>query len=197
LVSIQAADSLSNLNGKVLIPPAVKAELAHANTPDIVHTRISRPPLWLEMMNLKNPVDLTLSYLDGGEQEAISLASELQASLLRIFLTELKGYFDEKLTLFQVHRALLNGCFCNNVEGSEHRDEARFEKRHREYQKQALDEVQVYRDVQAVEENRRLEGKVPRMRFLRGEERQSSEQQHPSSQGQSERRGESDHAQKI
>jgi hypothetical protein len=60
----------------------VKAELAHANTPDIVHTRISRPPLWSEMMNLKNPVDLTLSYLDGGEQAAISLASELQASLL-------------------------------------------------------------------------------------------------------------------
>jgi hypothetical protein len=45
------------------------------------------------------------------------------------------GYFDEKLTLFEVHRALLNGCFCNNVESSEHLDEARFEKRHREYQK--------------------------------------------------------------
>ena len=82
LVLIQAADILSNLYGKVLIPPAVKAELAHANTPDVVRTWISQPPSWLEIVNLKKPVDLALSHLDAGEQEAISLASELQASLL-------------------------------------------------------------------------------------------------------------------
>jgi predicted nucleic acid-binding protein len=82
LVLIQAADILSNLYGKVLIPPAVKAELAHANTPDVVRSWISQPPSWLEIVNLKMPVDLALSYLDAGEQEAISLASELQASLL-------------------------------------------------------------------------------------------------------------------
>src|SRR5580693_402694 len=76
------------------------------------------------------------------------------------------GYFDEKLNLFEVHRALLNGYFCNTVECCEHRDEARFEKRLREYQKKALDEVQVYQDLQAVEERRRLEGKSPRVRFL-------------------------------
>ncbi|MCU1242107.1 MAG: hypothetical protein JWO71_2833 [Candidatus Acidoferrum typicum] len=33
LVLIQAAEILPNLYGTVLIPPAVKAELAHANTP--------------------------------------------------------------------------------------------------------------------------------------------------------------------
>jgi predicted nucleic acid-binding protein len=82
LVLIQAADILSNLYGKVLIPPAVKAEPAHANTPDVVRSWISQPPSWLEIVNLKMPVDLALSYLDAGEQEAISLASELQASLL-------------------------------------------------------------------------------------------------------------------
>jgi predicted nucleic acid-binding protein len=49
LVLIQAADILSSLYGKVLIPPAVKAELAHANTPDVVRTWISQPPSWLEM----------------------------------------------------------------------------------------------------------------------------------------------------
>jgi predicted nucleic acid-binding protein len=81
-VLIQAADILSSLYGKVLIPPAVKAELAHANTPDVVRTWISQPPSWLEMVNLKKPVDLALSHLDAGEQEAISLASELQARLL-------------------------------------------------------------------------------------------------------------------
>jgi len=36
LVLIQAAEILPNLYRTVLIPPAVKAELAHANTPAIV-----------------------------------------------------------------------------------------------------------------------------------------------------------------
>ena len=107
------------------------------------------------------------------------------------------AYFDEKLTLFEVHRALLNGCFCNNVESSEHWDEARFEKRHREYERKILDEVQVYRDVEAVEESRRLEGKGPRARLLNSDEQQAWEKQHPNSQGQSELRGEADHAQKA
>jgi hypothetical protein len=80
------------------------------------------------------------------------------------------AYFDEKLTLFEIHRALLNGYFCNSVEGSELRDEARFEKKHGEYRKEALDEVQVYQDVETVEEKRRLEGKTPRIRFVSGEE---------------------------
>jgi hypothetical protein len=89
------------------------------------------------------------------------------------------AYFDEKLTLFETHRALLNGCFCNNVESCEHRDEARFEKRQREYQKAALDEVQVFQDVQALEERRRLEGKPPRLRFFTPEEQREWEQQYP------------------
>src|ERR1700678_3744766 len=59
--------------------------------------------------------------------------------------------FDEKVTLFEIHRASINGYFCNNVERSEHRDLARFEKKQREYEKSALDEVQVYQDLRAVE----------------------------------------------
>jgi hypothetical protein len=90
------------------------------------------------------------------------------------------GYFDEKLTLFEMHRALLNGFFCSNIESSEHRDEARFEKLHREYENRGLDEVQVYRDVQAMEENRRTEGKAPRVRFLSSEEQQAWERQYPN-----------------
>src|SRR5207245_3690827 len=62
------------------------------------------------------------------------------------------NYLDEKLTLFEMHRALLNSFFCNNVEGSELRDETRFAKRHREHEKRMLDEVQVYHDVLAMEE---------------------------------------------
>ncbi len=104
------------------------------------------------------------------------------------------AYFDEKLTLFEVHRALLNGCFCNNVESCELRDEARFEKKHREYRTDALDEVQVYQDVQAVEERRRLEGKTPRVQFLSGEEQREAERQRPRSPSEISHQGGSDHA---
>jgi hypothetical protein len=89
------------------------------------------------------------------------------------------GYFDEKLMLFEMHRALLNGYFCNNIENSEERDEARFEKLHREYEKRMLDEVQVYQDVQAMEESRRVEGRAPKVRFLSSEEQQTWERQYP------------------
>jgi predicted nucleic acid-binding protein len=82
LVLIQAADILPNLYRRVLIPPAVKVELAHANTPAIVRAWISQPPPWLDVVSLKLPVDSALAHLDAGEREAISLASELQASLL-------------------------------------------------------------------------------------------------------------------
>jgi hypothetical protein len=77
-----------------------------------------------------------------------------------------------------MHRALLNGYFCNNVENSEERDEARFEKLHHEYEKIALDEVQVYRDVQVIEERHRLEGRAPQVRFLSSEEQRAWEGQY-------------------
>jgi hypothetical protein len=88
------------------------------------------------------------------------------------------GYFDEKLTLFEMHRALLNGYFCNNIQNSENRDDARFDRLHREYEKKALDEVQVYQDVQAVEESRRLEGRAPKVRFLSSDEQREWERQY-------------------
>jgi hypothetical protein len=44
--------------------------------------------------------------------------------------------FDEKLTLFETHCALLNSYFCNNVEGIELQDEVRFAKRNREHEKE-------------------------------------------------------------
>jgi hypothetical protein len=47
---------------------------------------ISQPPQWLEVVGLKRPVDPALAHLDAGEREAISLASELEAILLRIFV---------------------------------------------------------------------------------------------------------------
>jgi len=82
LVLIQAAEILPNLYRKVLIPPAVSAELAHANTPVQVRAWISQPPSWLEVVRLKQPVDPALAHLDAGERDAISLACELKVGLL-------------------------------------------------------------------------------------------------------------------
>jgi Mg-chelatase subunit ChlI len=93
----------------------------------------------------------------------------------------LKGtYLDEKLTLFEMHRALLNSYFCNNVEGSELQDEAHFAKRHREHEKRMLDEVQVYQDLRSVEERRRLEGKPPKVKFMTEEEQRAWQRQYPN-----------------
>lgn len=87
--------------------------------------------------------------------------------------------FDEKVTLLEIHRASLNSYFCNNVGRNEDLDTARFERMHREYEKDILDEIQVYRDLQAVEERRRIEGKPPKVRFLTDEEQQEWERQYP------------------
>ena len=99
------------------------------------------------------------------------------------------AYFDEKLILFETHRALLNGYFCNNMDSSEQWDEARFAKLHREYEKKALDEVQVYQDVHLVEESRRLEGKPPKVRFLTELEQKEWQRQYPGAQSGSEPAG--------
>jgi predicted nucleic acid-binding protein len=82
LVLIEAAEILPSLYQKVLIPPAVEAELSHENTPNSVRVWISQPPSWLEVVKLMQPVDSALSRLDAGESEAISLACELQTPLL-------------------------------------------------------------------------------------------------------------------
>ncbi len=89
------------------------------------------------------------------------------------------AYFDEKLTLFETHRALLNGYFCNNMDSSEQWDGARFAKLHREYEKTNLDEVQVYQDVHAVEESRRLQEKPPKVRFLTELDQKEWQRQYP------------------
>ncbi|MGC2332765.1 MAG: hypothetical protein WA581_15025 [Candidatus Acidiferrales bacterium] len=89
------------------------------------------------------------------------------------------AYFDEKVALFEIHRASLNSYFCNSVGRTEDLDTARFEREHREYEQNTLDEIQVYRDLRAVEERRRIEGKPPKVRFFTEEEQQRWEQQYP------------------
>lgn len=92
-------------------------------------------------------------------------------------------YFDERVTLFEEERARVNAYFCNNVETGEEQDAARFEQRYREYQKQALDEVQVYRDLEAIEQRRSAQGKPPKARFLTSDEEREWGRQHATSSG--------------
>jgi hypothetical protein len=89
--------------------------------------------------------------------------------------------FDEKLALFEIHRASVNGYFCINVGRNEDLDLVRFGKRHREFEKETLDEIQVYRDLRAVEERPRIERKPPKVRFFSEEEQRKWEQQYPKS----------------
>jgi hypothetical protein len=91
--------------------------------------------------------------------------------------------FDEELVLFEDHRARLNSYFCTALQHSELQDSARFGTRHREYEKNTLDEVQVYRDVQVVEDRRRVEGKPPKVRFFTQEEQREWERQYPKPPG--------------
>jgi hypothetical protein len=68
--------------------------------------------------------------------------------------------------LFEAERADVNTHFCNNIEGAEGSDASNFDKRVREFEKDTLDAVKVYEDVQFIEERRRKEGQPPVVRFL-------------------------------
>ena len=87
--------------------------------------------------------------------------------------------FEEELVVFEDHRARLNSYFCSALQRSELQDSARFGTRHREYEKNTLDEIQVYRDVQVVEDRRRVEGKPPKVRFFTPGEQSEWERQFP------------------
>ena len=87
--------------------------------------------------------------------------------------------FDEELVLFEDHRARLNSYFCTALQRSELQDSARLEAQYREYEKKTLDEVQVYHDVRAVEDRRRVEGKPPKVRFFTPEEQREWQRQYP------------------
>jgi predicted nucleic acid-binding protein len=82
LILIQAIDILPRLYGRVLIPPTVRTELADPLAPGPVREWILEPPVWMEVVRLRNPADSSLGHLDAGERDAIVLASEQQTMLL-------------------------------------------------------------------------------------------------------------------
>lgn len=82
LVLIEAIEVLPRLYEKVLIPPAVRAELSAPEAPESVREWISSHLPWLEVLPCPKAADKDLARLDPGEREAILLASELGTSLL-------------------------------------------------------------------------------------------------------------------
>lgn len=80
LVIIRAIDLLTGLYTRILIPPAVLAELKHPLAPRPVRDWARETPRWVEVVGPKDRP--TLARLDLGETEAIALATEMHASVL-------------------------------------------------------------------------------------------------------------------
>jgi predicted nucleic acid-binding protein len=82
LVLIAQIDLLAGLYNRILIPPAVLAELKHPLAPKPVRDWANNAPQWLEVHSPKS--SLILPKLDLGETEAIALATEVHADLVLI-----------------------------------------------------------------------------------------------------------------
>jgi len=84
LALIEQTHLLPALYGRVLIPPAVMAELNDPETPELVSRWIENRPHWLEVrVPGQIPQDFP-EVLGPGEREAIALSQELHADALLI-----------------------------------------------------------------------------------------------------------------
>lgn len=82
LVLIAQIDLLRQLYARILIPPAVLAELKHPVAPKSVRDWAHNAPSWVEILSPKS--SLILVQLDPGESEAIALATEVHAEVVLI-----------------------------------------------------------------------------------------------------------------
>lgn len=82
LLLIERIEILPQLFERVIIPQKVRDELLAPDAPKGVREWISQPPDWLEVQTLTGQFDPALNQLDLGEQEAITLALQLQADLI-------------------------------------------------------------------------------------------------------------------
>ena len=80
LLLIGSIDILPALFQTVILPPAVRNELGHPDSPDMVRNWIAAPPPWLEVHHTRGPN--AVAGLGAGETEAITLAVELDADLV-------------------------------------------------------------------------------------------------------------------
>lgn len=82
LVLIDEIDLLPILFGKVILPESVWKELNDIDSPDALQHWVAELPIWVDIQAAKS-IDTSIK-LDRGEQEAISLAKELNADLLLV-----------------------------------------------------------------------------------------------------------------
>jgi len=84
LILIGHIGLLPTLFEKVILPGAVKFELANPGAPGAVRAWIADPPAWIEVREAPghSPEEEGMSRLDAGEKEAIRLAVALGADLL-------------------------------------------------------------------------------------------------------------------
>jgi predicted nucleic acid-binding protein len=83
LILIQHEHILPALYGRVVVPPAVIAELSRDETPQPVRDWLKSAPEWLEVRGPRE-VGRSSVPLGAGELEAIALAEELRADALLI-----------------------------------------------------------------------------------------------------------------
>jgi predicted nucleic acid-binding protein len=86
LVCIDLIEVVSQLYGKVIIPPEVRNELQAADAPTVVRAWANDLPDWIEvrMVDPARREDPRSRTLDPGERAALSLASADRPSLLLI-----------------------------------------------------------------------------------------------------------------
>jgi predicted nucleic acid-binding protein len=84
LIHLGRPDVLREIHGRVLVPRAVLLEMQHPEDPPEVSAWASAPPAWLEAIEVQQLEASLAAELGAGEREAISLALEVQASVLLI-----------------------------------------------------------------------------------------------------------------
>jgi predicted nucleic acid-binding protein len=80
LLLIGCIEVLPALFEKIILPGAVRDELSHPDSPELVRAWIAAPPQWLDIRHSHGPY--AASGLGAGETEAITLAVEIHADLL-------------------------------------------------------------------------------------------------------------------
>ena len=83
LLLIGQIDLLPSLFEQIIIPEVVRDEMLSLDAPLSLQQWIANPPFWLIVQTVSK-LDATLSFLDAGEQAAITLAQTLPTSLLII-----------------------------------------------------------------------------------------------------------------